>query len=175
MNKTADSKCIDKNDKAGAHLSKGEIVKFTEDNFDLIITVIKDKIYIFNNTGQNIYKNSEDLFGDYYNIIPIKKNENENTYTYAVALVQNNNLQLKFFIYNKNVQSNTLKHNITNIASRNQFQYKNFSCQLMSQLNRNETIVCFYQKNSSSLLIVFYVDTGNFQLLFKEKLLYKIQ
>ena len=178
LNKTVDNKYIDKNEDVGVHLSKGEIVKFTEDNFDLIIAVIKDKIYIFNNTGHYIYNNSIDLNGYYYNIIPIEKNKSENTYTYAVAFVQNNNLQLKFFIYNKNDQSNTLKHNITNITkisnidSINQFQYKNFSCQLMSQLNRNETIVCFYQKNInwSSLLGVFYVDTENFSITFQRNI-----
>ena len=71
-------------------LSKIEIAKFTEDNFDLIISIIIDKIYIFNNTGGILYNKSIEhssrpsdrldslsdfLSSEYYNIIPIKKNE----------------------------------------------------------------------------------------------------
>ena len=166
---------IDIDNNIGGFLSKDEIIKFTEDNFDLIITVIKDKIYIFNNTGQNIYNNGRDLYGNYYNIIPIKKNESENTYTYAVASAQNDNLKLMFFIYNKNNQSNTLKHNITDIKFENQIlqlQDTIFSCQLMSQLNKNESIVCFYQTNinSRSLLGVFYVNSKNFSITFQRNI-----
>ena len=158
----------------GAYLSKIEIVKFTEDNFDLIITVINDKIYIFNNTGKNvlIHNNIENFNGDYYNIIPIEKNENEKTYTYAIALSQNNNLKIKFFIYNYNNQSNTLKHNITYIKFENnrlQLQDSIFSCQLMSQPDKNETIVCFYQvnKEGNALLGAFSVDINNYSINFQ--------
>jgi hypothetical protein len=174
LNKTVDNKYLDKN-VDGDHLSRAEIVKFTEDDFDLIITAIKNKIYIFNNTGNNIYNNGEDLNGDYYNIIPIKKNESENTYTYAVAFVKGDNLKLKFFIYNRNNNSNTLKHNITDIKFENQnlqLQDNIFTCQLISQLNKNETIVCFYQTNinSSSLLGVFSVNTENFSITFQRNI-----
>ena len=158
----------------GAYLSKIEIVKFTEDNFDLIITVINDKIYIFNNTGKNvlIHNNIENFNGDYYNIIPIEKNENEKTYTYAIALSQSNNLKIKFFIYNYNNQSNTLKHNITYIKFENnrlQLQDSIFSCQLMSQPDKNETIVCFYQvnKEGNALLGAFSVDINNYSINFQ--------
>ena len=158
----------------GAYLSKIEIVKFTEDNFDLIITVINDKINIFNNTGKFVFihNNIENLNGDYYNIIPIEKNENEKTYTYAIALSQSNNLKIKFFIYNYNNQSNTLKHNITDIKFENrtiQLQDNIFSCQLMSQPDKNETIVCFYQvnKEGKALLGAFYVDINNYSITFQ--------
>ena len=161
----------------GAHLSKNEIAKFTENNFDLLITVIKEKIYIFNNMGENVLinNNNENLYGDYYNIIPIEKNESEKTYTYAIAFALNNNLKLKFFVYNYNNQSNELKHNITNIEFENissQLQDSIFSCQLMSHLDKNEIIVCFYQVNinSKALLGVFYVDTIDYSITFQRNI-----
>ena len=67
-------------------LSKIEIEKFTEENFDLIIFVRMDTIYIFNNTGGLLFEdNSYNLKSEYYNIIPIENNENE--YNYTIVLV----------------------------------------------------------------------------------------
>lgn len=151
--------------------SKIEIKKFTEDNFDLIIAVIKGQIYIFNNNGEFEYINYFELLnGDYYNIIPIEKNEN--TYTYAIALVNQNNIELKFYNYYYDIQLNELEHNITDIEFDNrklELQDNIFSCQLMSHLTKNKTIVCFYQvnKNNQILLGVLYIDTKNFSITFQ--------
>jgi len=153
-----------------------EIEKFTEENFDLIIIALNYRIYIFNNTGNLLLTDENNLNGDYYNIIPIEKNERENNYTYAITFIQNNNnLKLEFFTYDYKNKSNELIHEIDQIEFENrklELQDKIFSCQLMSQLNKNETIVCFYQANINNEILLgsFYVDTKNYSITFQKNI-----
>ena len=168
LNKINISKIIKVDDDDDDDL-KIEITKFTEEKFDLLITAIKDKIYIFNNTGYLLKTSDNNLNGSYYNIIPIEKNESENTYTYAIAFVQNNCLKFKFFTYDNS--KNQLNIENQNTVKNEELELKDniYSCQLMSQMNKNETIVCFYQSKTDDNIYIgtFYVDIQNYSYTFQ--------
>ena len=57
-------------------LSKTTISRFNSEDNGYIFCLINDKIYIFNSSGQKVYKNDNkipDLEGSYYSLVPIKK------------------------------------------------------------------------------------------------------
>lgn len=148
-------------------LSKIEIEKFTEENFDLIISIIIDAIYIFNNTGGILIEEFSQVqypfFGEYYNIIPIKKNESE--YNYAIAQVSTiGEIFLNFYIFNYYNNSNIFINSFKVIDLK--LEEKTLSCHLMSNLSdsiKNETIVCFYHKNWN-MLGRFFVEIKNYSI-----------
>ena len=58
------------------YLSKTTISRFNNEDNGYIFCIINDKIYIFNSSGQKVYKNDNkipDLEGSYYSLVPIKK------------------------------------------------------------------------------------------------------
>jgi hypothetical protein len=151
-------------------LLKIGISKFTEKNFDLIISVIKDEIIIFNNTGGILYNKTisslESGNSNIFNIIPIERNDNE--YNYAIAQATSNRIQLQFFIFNNKYMSNILIN--TTIVNDSYLKPETLSCNLMSNLsNSNENkkaIVCFYY-NYEYIFGRFFVDIKNFSITFQ--------
>ncbi len=119
---------------------------------DNIISIINNKIYIFNNEGELLYnsiKTIEDFKGEDYNLILI--NNSNNGYLYVTIFVNaNNNIQLLFFIYNKNENTNFLVHKmpVFNYLGENGKYYsvknKYITCQLMANDSQQKILVCFY-------------------------------
>ena len=122
---------------------------------DDIICLINNKIYIFNHEGELLYnsdKKIEELKGESYNLLIIKKDNNE--YIYMTSFVNDNNyVQLLFFKYEKNAKKNILIYkrptfNFTQDGQSYLIKNKGLTCQLMTINSQSNILVCFYILNS---------------------------
>ena len=133
--------------------SKTTISQFYE--HDDIICLINDKIYIFNHEGELLYntdKKIDELKGESYNLIIIKKDNNE--YIYMTSFVNENNyIQLLFFKYEKNYKKNILIYkqpafNFTQDGQSYLVKNKGLTCQLMTINSQSNILICIYFLNS---------------------------
>jgi len=89
-------------------LSLITLTSFTESDNGYIIGIINNKIYIFDKEGTSKYISQEILeilLGDYYTLIPLKKENN--IYYYMIGFInQDQSIQLLFFNYNHENKTN---------------------------------------------------------------------
>ena len=143
-------------------LSLIEITSFSESDNGYIIGIIKYKIYIFDKEGKNKYISErilEELKGDYYTLIPIKKENN--TYYYMVGFIdQDQCIQFLFFNYNDDNKTNNFIKTEPIFDSTRTIQNKGLSCQLMEHPSKGKILVCFFNfkdnknQNTFSLFLI---------------------
>ena len=157
-------------------LSKITISRFSENDYGYIISIINDKIYIFDCEGSLQYNSileENELNGDYYTLVPIKRNDQE--YTYMVGFINGNNgnnvIKYIFYNYNKNNNVNT-KTNITtfeyfyiNGNDHIKINEKVLSCQLMTNSSNQDIIVCFIFLNNIQKINHFFIDIEDYNMI----------
>ena len=123
--------------------------------YEIIITIIKDGIYIFDNEGSLLYKNNTKIISStenpsYYTLVQIK-NEN-NYYYYVIGFNYNNYLHFLYYKYYIVTQANflifTLKNFNKNVFIANSYNIfsKSLTCQYMKKAN-DEALTCSFLVN----------------------------
>ena len=142
--------------KTEASLSK--VTTATIDEY--IISLINDKIYIFNDTGNLLYESEKEILeqgetAEYYTLVPIKKEVND--IFYIIGFIHNK--ALYFFYYKYNYEN---KENSKLSKSIDDYGYylinKGLSCQYMKYTNNYpylNAIVCFFLIYDSNYYIIF--------------------
>ena len=154
-------------------LSKTTISRFSENDNGLIVSIIKDKIFIFSYKGDILYKSDdiiEELKGKYYTLVPIKKTNNE--YNYLIGFINDDqNIQLLFFKYDDNDQTNKIFYNMPPFSYIEEeesypIKGKGLSCQLMKYSSLSNLIVCFYSINIfPNNITLSFIDSEKYSLI----------
>ena len=131
--------------------TKTTIAQFTD---DLVIVLCMNKLFICSSEGIYISEIDlgTDLTGNYYSLIPHKKDSNNNYY-YIIAFFKENQISIKY--YQLTMSSSSLFQNIillydnlyTSYNSNNEssiLMYHGLSCQIMSK-NNNDVLTCFFE------------------------------
>mgnify|MGYP002624199862 CR=1 FL=1 len=141
-----------------SHLSKTTISKFKNEDNEYIIALIQDKIFIFDNNGQKLYKSENkipELQGDYYTLVPIKKDAN--SYYYIIGFIDSK-LVLQLLLY-KFTDETKKDNECIKSKSINQTKIfdKGLSCQLMKHKTKNNVLICFYVVQGYPTNFTFYM------------------
>ena len=151
---------------------------------EYILSIINDKIYIFDNKGEFLYKSNEKVNNNQtiqnYALTPIGLYND--SYNYTIAFFDNKNyLNLQLYSYNiKNNNNNLINarkdysymvsgNSDFEVFSRNK---KGLSCEYMSYYSYydyefvDEILVCFFSKFSSSCFGTTYYKISNNQINF---------
>ena len=156
-----------------------DLSKITLEIFNgYIFSIIKDKIYIFNEqNGDLMYNGSKIINQDqdavYYTLAPINITDN-NKYSYIIGYVDSNKLlNLFYYEYDPELNQNQLITSKTEFKHENSYTIKNrgMSCLYMKPNSYNSrypnnygTLVCFYSITLSGtpyLITSFYVINKN--------------
>ena len=137
--------------KTEALLSK--ITTGTIDNY--IISLINDKIYIFNDTGNLLYESDKKILekgetAEYYTLVPIKKEEND--IFYFIGFIHNESLYFLYYKYkyeekeNLKLSKRIMKHNDNSALETYNIKNKGLSCQYIKYMTyyQYNAIVCFF-------------------------------
>ena len=153
-------------------ISNFAISNFNDNDNDIIVNIINNKIYIFNTEGENIYSSNKIslLNGKNYSIITLKKIHNE--FHYMINFIgEKNEIQFLFFKYEEKNQKNYLVYNISNLNGTENDNYyinknKGLTCQFKKNFNNNDIIVCFYYINSFKTFIEnIFIDTKDYSFI----------
>ena len=123
--------------------------------YEIIITIIKDRIYIFDNEGSLLYKNNTKIISQtenpsYYTLVQIK-NEN-NYYYYVIGFNYNNYLHFLYYKYYIVTKANSLIFTLKNfnkyVFTANSYNIfsKSLTCQYMKKDN-DKALVCTFLVN----------------------------
>ena len=147
---------------------------------DFILSIINDKIYIFNNEGYFLYK-SEDKINNKQtikNYALITIGLYNDIYNYTIGYFDNN-FYLNLFLYNYNITENNnilLNSNkdnryiINDLVTYKYYDYyrgnKGLSCEYMSKYNSYSNkeyykLVCFFLRASNSISTTYYSIYNN--------------
>ena len=136
--------------------------------YGYIISVINDKIYIFNEYGSSIFNGTEKILDDgetakYYTLVPIIKEADY--YNYVIGYVHE---KLLYFLYYKykftsKINNRTTSRKAKQHKDKNNNPYyienKGLSCQYMHDYDNLDILVCFFFVKISSkfnLIIDYY-------------------
>ena len=157
---------------------EGDLSKITLEIFNgYIFSIIKDKIYIFNEQNGDLMYNSSKIINqtkdaEYYTLTPVNIT-NITKYSYIIGYADTNNLlNLFYYEYDSQLQENQL------ITSKTQFKYEDkyavnnrgLSCLYMKPISYNynsniyEALVCFFSITLNKipyLITSFYVINKN--------------
>ena len=122
-----------------------------------IISLINDKIYIFDHKGNLIFQTTEKIKDDnimpyYYTLVPFKYFGGY--YFYLIGFVYNGVVYLNYYKYHLIDKDNILIRTIT----INDCKDEGLSCQLMSSNFNDKILICFFLKEGTSFAgqIVIY-------------------
>ena len=132
----------------------------------VVIAIIKTYLYLFSPTGEYIYHiNLEDDLNEasYYSLVPHKIIGNN--YYYTISFIDSS-YKLRIYYYYINISDKInnkidylqYSHSDTNYKIYN--NNKGVSCQLMSPLNEDDVLTCFYEVTYSSYNGNFLVATS---------------
>ena len=127
-----------------------------------ISCIINDKIYIFDNVGNSLYKSissflENDECPDYYSLIPIK--EDNDQYHYIIGFVDNNLLSLIYYIYNNQTKMNEISYarkneqhkyfKVENYVNRvydtsYNINNKGLTCQFLNSIRYGDVLTCVF-------------------------------
>ena len=154
-------------------LSLITFTSFTESDNGYIICIINNKIYIFDKEGTSKYISQEileELQGEYYTLIPIKKENN--IYYYMIGFInQDKCIQLLFFNYNDDNKTNTFIKVEPIFDSTRTIQNKGLSCQLMEHPSNRKMIVCFVNFEGShgqNIFSFFLIEPETHEVIINE-------
>ena len=155
------------------NLSLITFTSFTESDNGYIIGIINNKIYIFDKEGTNKYISQEileELKGEYYTLIPIKKENN--IYYYMIGFINEDQcIQLLFFNYNEDNKTNNFIKLEPIFDSTRTIQNKGLSCQLMKHPSNRKMIVCFVNFEGShkqNIFSFFLIDPETHEIINNE-------
>ena len=153
--------------------AKIQIARFSEDDDGYIISIINDQIYIFDSEGNKMILNGtinkSEKYGNYYEILPIKKENN--TLNYMISYIDDSNcFHFYFYKYDINNEQNFLlsSNDTFKFKESNNYDLKDLSCQLMSKTSMNDIIVCFIALNSPRNISQFFIDPNSYQIITNE-------
>ena len=141
-------------------LSKTTISRYKSEDNGYILSIINDKIFIFNSSGQLLYQSENkipELKGLYYTLVPIKRETN--AYHYMIGFIDNKNvLQLLLFKFTDgtNKVNELKKFKSINETSKPIFS-TGLSCELMKHQTKNDVITCFYVIDRYPTNFTFYM------------------
>ena len=126
--------------------------KVTTANIDeYIISIINDKIYIFNDNGNLLYEDDKKILeqeeiADYYTLVPIKK---EGNYIfYFIGFIHNASLYFLYYEYDYIEKTNFQLSKRIGKHEYNLIKYdiknKGLSCQYMTYNENINFLICFY-------------------------------
>ena len=153
------------------YLSKVAIAQF-EDGY--IVSVIIDKIYIFNSFGENVYSRQSLISGQdlYFTISPSKIVSNK-YYYYLIGYIYQESLYLKYYYYDSQLQNNQqdayadgLKdiYYSSNNPDYSRIKNKGLSCQTMTYYSESLFVcmfyVSFYSYDNSVAIALFKANNG---------------
>ena len=149
--------------------------------YGYIISIINDKIYIFDENGTSIYNGTDKIISSgetakYYTLIPYKKQEND--YHYVVGYINGKKLNLLYYKYifpsNSNnlfISSKDLMHDYRDNNGHIRYYYfenNALSCQYMKDSRNKTAIVCFFitkdvgsYSDSYYLTVDYYLPSDN--------------
>ena len=147
---------------------------------DFILSIINDKIYIFNNEGNFLYKSEDKINNNQTikNYALINIGLYNDIYNYTIGYFDNNSY-LNFFLYNYNITENnnillnSTKDNryiINNIVTSKYYDYyrgnKDLSCEYMSIYNSYSNkeyyeLVCFFFESAYTIGTTYYLVFNN--------------
>ena len=116
----------------------------------IVVSIIKTYLYIFSSAGECLYNTDlkEDLEGaSYYSLVPHKIDGNN--YYYAIAYISSSS-KLKIYYYSFNIDNKTntqIDYLEYSHSDSNYEIYDNnngLTCELMSPLNSEKILTCFY-------------------------------
>ena len=123
----------------------------------VVIAIIKTYLYLFSSTGEHLYHttlNSEIQGASYYSLVPHKIDGNN--YYYTISFIDSSyKLNIYYYYINISAQSNNqitslqYSHTDSNYAI---YSNKGLSCQLMSPLNEENVLTCFYEVTYNNFL-----------------------
>ena len=154
-------------------LTKVSVSTTGESEKNIFISIIINKIYIFNYKGELLYEESNtniiNLFTNCcYDLTPIKINGNK--YIYSIGFVNGSNQGcLYFFEYDKDNNSNTLINSLDPFKitiSNNNYDIlqKDLACDVMSHSEKGDILVCFLGFNNGGQQITTkFIDLNNYQ------------
>ena len=115
----------------------------------VVICIIKIYIYLFSSTGEYIYHDDLSQYlqeNIYYSLVPHKIEGNK--YYYVISYIDSS-LKIIFYYYNINIseKTNNLINNssFTHTDSNYKICSQGLTCQLMSPLNSENILICFYE------------------------------
>jgi hypothetical protein len=142
---------------SGNELNKFAIKQFDESDNDLIISILTNKIYIFNSTGDLIYEEKENevisiFTGSSYDLTLEKKNGNVYSYFIAFVPVGSDGISIYYCQYNSQSNSNSCENKVSSskitIGDTPYGILNNaISCEIMSHSTLNDVLVCFFNYN----------------------------
>ena len=151
-------------------LSKITISRFSVEDLGLIISTINNSIYIFDYKGKLLFIDNEtDLNGDYYTIVPFKRESYK--FIYMIGFVnQTYGIDYIFYTYNYVNKSNekskfSIDFGYNTYYNGKNIQGKGLSCQLMSISEENEIITCFVFFHDVYNLTLFFIDPKNYSFI----------
>ena len=123
-----------------------------------IISIINDKIFIFNENGTLIYESNNIILesgetAGYYTLVPIKKESSY--YQYVIGYIHSKSLYLLYYKYDFTTGTNNSPTSIrsqkfydpdSSIIPRDTYNYENkvLTCQYMTESRYNNLLVCFF-------------------------------
>ena len=181
------------------NLTESEIAKTVEESYktnacqyskeynSYILVFVKDQLYFFDMYGSKLHKENftEELSEqDYYEIVPIKKEDN-NLYYLISFTINKNPLSIKLLYYKMNINTNeniliSEKKYIPLTFEGSEFSLisDNVVCQLMNSNNQNNILACFYSGEYPQIILItsFSLENNNIielssystKILFKE-------
>ena len=151
--------------KTEASLSKITATKIN----NYIISIINDKIHIFNDLGDLVYLNNTKILSssetaEYYTLFQYKVEENY--FYYLIGFIHN---KLLYFLYYKYDSSNTKNYLLSSTKDlRHDYEIRNkaLSCQYMIHFHLKDVIVCsFLVYNEEYYIVLDYFLINNYNNL----------
>ena len=140
-------------------ITEASLTKITTTfQYGYIISIINDKIYIFDEFGQSIYNGTDKILSsgetaEYYTLVPIKIEDGY--YHYVIGYIHNKLLYFLYYKYNFSSKANNLS--TSRKAKRHEdydsygefrgyfyIESKALSCQYMKNKNNKKPLVCFF-------------------------------
>ena len=115
----------------------------------VVICIIKTLLYIFSSSGEYIHHfdlNDDLQNAYYYSLVPHKIDNNK--YYYAIIYMDSSKLNIYYYNININDNSNNRINYLQYIhtdSSYNIYSNNGVTCELMSPLNSENVLTCFYE------------------------------
>jgi len=123
-------------------LTEASLSKITSTKINnYIISIINDKIHIFNDNGGLLYVSNDSILSssetaEYYTL--------GNNYYYLIGFSHSKSLYFFFYKYDFDNNNNNLVSSTKDLKNEYEIRNKALSCQYMIQISQKEVIVCFF-------------------------------
>ena len=146
----------------------------TQDDSSIIISIINNKIYIFNYNGELLYEEKSqeiiDIIADSSYLDLTNINIDGTLYNYMISFTKNSEVNLHFFQYNKanNKNNHTKTETFKPKLSGNTKNFKNeaISCEIMSDSTEDNILACFLclDNDGQAIIISIFFDLNEYKV-----------